>query len=301
MTQTHFPSRLLSDSFRLPIQQVVSKFIGMPWHYQTIRDLQDYASHPTAILSDEHSSVFVKLSEAANGQEQFELELAGLKYLAAHAGTRIPKPIAILPIAEGTLMIMAAEQSVERGAEQWREIGRTLARIHLVKGTSYGFGTSNYFGPLVQDNKQESNWATFYALHRLLPRLQETIRARQLSVEQVTQIEKLIGRLPSLCGPDIAPTLLHGDGQQNNFISTAQGAVVIDPAVYYGIPEIDLAYLDCFQDVPDDVFAGYRELLPIESDFAERRDLWRVYLWLSAVVSGAPYVEKLMDCVCKYL
>ncbi len=65
----------------------------------------------------------------------------------------------------------------------------------------------------------------------------------------------------------------HGDAQQNNFISTDRGAVVIDPAVYYGNPEMDLAYVDYFQAVPDDVLDGYRDELPIDAGFRERRDL----------------------------
>jgi fructosamine-3-kinase len=95
---------------------------------------------------------------------------------------------------------------------------------------------------------------------------------------------------------------LHGDAQQNNFISTEDGAVVIDPAVYYGHPEMDLAYLDYFQPVPGDLFHGYKEEMPIDPGFAERRDLWRVYGYLACVeVEGAPYLPLLTDAVRKYL
>ena len=74
-------------------------------------------------------------------------------------------------------------------------------------------------------------------------------------------------RLPGLDIPPCVPTLLHGDAQKNNYISTAAGAVVIDPAVYYGSPEMDLAYLDVFEPVPEEVFLGYREELPIDPGF----------------------------------
>jgi len=45
----------------------------------------------------------------------------------------------------------------------------------------------------------------------------------------------------SLCGPEPAPSLLHGDAQQNNFVSTDAGAVIVDSAPYFGHPEVDLA------------------------------------------------------------
>jgi fructosamine-3-kinase len=58
---------------------------------------------------------------------------------------------------------------------------------------------------------------------------------------------------------------------QNNFVSTAAGAVVIDVVPYSGHPEADLALVDYFEPVLDDVFAAYREIVPIDPGFADRR------------------------------
>jgi len=74
--------------------------------------------------------------------------------------------------------------------------------------------------------------------------------------------------------------------------------VVIDPAVYYGHPEVDLAALDLFQAVPTDVYQGYREVRPIDPGFWERRNLWRVWPYLAAVtVEGERWVEPLRPYV----
>ena len=87
----------------------------------------------------------------------------------------------------------------------------------------------------------------------------------------------------------------------NNFISTRSGAVVIDPAVYYGHPEMDLAYIDYFQPVPPDVLDGYQEELPIDAGFWERRDLWRIWGYLAAVtVEGSGYLSKLSRAIQRY-
>lgn len=78
--------------------------------------------------------------------------------------------------------------------------------------------------------------------------------------------------------------------------------MVIDPAVYYGNPEIDLALIDYFEPVPADVFIGYREEMPIDPGFHERRDLWRVYGYLAGVtVEGPAWLGRLIDAVQKYL
>ena len=146
------------------------------------------------------------------------------------------------------------------------------------------------------------DWLTFYAERRLWPRLMGAIDSGNLPTSAIRQVEKLILRLSNLSVPEIIPSLLHGDAQQNNFISTAQGAMVIDPAVYFGNPEIDLAYVDYFEPVPDDVFIGYQEEMPIDPEFSERRELWRVSAYLAAVqVEGAGHLNKLTKAVQKYL
>ena len=119
-----------------------------------------------------------------------------------------------------------------------------------------------------------SNWAIFYTERRLLPNLRLAIDSRYLPPSVIQQVEKLITRLPRLWGPEPVPTLLHGDAQQNNFISTELGAVDIDPAVCYGNAEMDLAFLGIwFQTVPEDVFNGYKEEQPIDPGFWKRIDL----------------------------
>ena len=98
------------------------------------------------------------------------------------------------------------------------------------------------------------------------------------------------------------PTLLHGDAQQNNFVSTAEGTYVIDPAIHYGNPELDLAYVDYFQPVPQDVFSAYQEEMPMDPGFSERRSLWRIAGYLAAVaVEGGEYLGMLSEAVQPYL
>ena len=110
-------------------------------------------------------------------------------------------------------------------------------------------------------------------------------------------METIAARLPALAGPEPRPSLLHGDAQQNNFVSTAAGAVVIDAAPYFGHPEADLALVGYFEPVPDDVLAAYREILPVDPGFAGRRELWRLpaYLAVVAVAGGTSFGRTYLD------
>jgi protein-ribulosamine 3-kinase len=302
-SQNEIPSvRLTSNPLRTPVEQIVSEHTGRQWTVKDARDMTEFACHPCAILSDGSYSVFVKFSEAANGFEQFELELAGLRLLSERSGVLTPAPIGIIPVTGGSILVLETVQAVDRAPRHWRQIGQTLARIHKIKWDRFGLETHGYFGPLYQDNTPMSDWPTFYAECRLWPGLRLAIDSGNVDQVLIRQVEKLISRLPELCGPEIVPSLLHGDAQQNNFISTEMGAVVIDPAVYYGNPEMDLAFIDYFQTVPDDVFDGYQDELPVDPGFWERRDLWRVWGYLAAVtVEGASHLGKITEAVKKYI
>jgi len=112
-----------------------------------------------------------------------------------------------------------------------------------------------------------------------------------------------VARIAVLVGPEPEPALLHGDAQQNNILSTAAGAVVIDAAPYFGHPEVDLAMLDLFAPVPDAVFDGYRDVRPIDSEFVGRRELWRIPAYLAVVQVaggndfGRGFLRRLVDAL----
>jgi fructosamine-3-kinase len=298
---------------REAIERAVSSYRGSPWTVRTLTDLADYASHPCAILAGhEHRSgsfeVFAKLNSSPNGAEQFEIELSGLRLLSERAGVRTPTPIGpgIVETEAGAVLLTESFNAVERGPAQWREIGRSVAMIHSVRGDRFGLNTDGTFGPLFQDNRLASNetWAAFYGERRVWPRLVDAMAAGHLPVAIARRVESLIERLPELCGPDVAPTLLHGDAQQNNFVSTAEGAVVIDAAVYYGHPEMDLALMDYFQEASLEWLDGYRELRLVDAGFVSRRSLWRIHAYLAVTtdaVAAPAFVPRLAAALDEYL
>ena len=288
--------------FLRSLEETVSKYKGREWRASSAKDISEFASHPCAIFSDDSVSIFAKFSDSPDAAQQFEIELVSLNYLKTYAGVMIPTPIGIISMANGTLFVMEALDVIERGPLQWRQIGRALAQIHRIKSDSCGFHMNNYFGPLGQDNTPIRDWVTFFRERRLIPHLKLAVDSGNLPCSIALQVESLIKRLPELCGPETKPSLLHGDAQQNNFISTSQGAYVIDPAVYYGNPEIDLAFIDFFQSVPEEVFEGYREEMPIDIGFIERRNFWRVSGYLAVVaVGGQEYLNKLTSALQGYL
>jgi len=294
---------LLDAAVLAAVERTASEHQGCRWVSQGFTDLNDRASHPCGILHGTPFSVFAKLGTAADAREQFTAELAGVRLLSRAARVPVPVATGLAEVTAGALLLYEAlpERPPEaRGPRDWRSIGQVLAALHQVGHTRFGLdGPRAFFGPLPQDNRPvpANRWADFYRQRRIIPMLRAAVDSGHLPPALAAGVGQVAARLPGLAGPEPRPALLHGDAQQNNFVTTAAGAVVIDAAPYFGHPEADLALVDYFQPVPDDVFAAYRDVAPIDPGFPERRELWRLaaYLAVIAVDGDRPFGRQYLD------
>ena len=66
-------------------------------------------------------------------------------------------------------------------------------------------------------------------------------------------------------------SLLHGDLWSGNLATNSDGKpALIDPAVYYGWAEADLAMTDLFGRYPDEFYDSYTEITPLEKGYRSR-------------------------------
>lgn len=289
--------RLLTAELRLPIEERVAAYLGRTWQVSRTQDKTDESSHPAAILGDATFAVFVKFNEGGLAWDQLQREVAGLRLLTDRAGVLTPVVIDTIQVDAGALVIMAAVQAIQPQQQHWRAMGRALAQIHSVKGEQFGLETNGYWGSLYQDNRPLADWPEFFWTRRIEPRLRAAVDAGQLPTAFVARVERVGTQLAAHCGPTMQPALLHGDAHQNNVIHTADGPVWVDPATYYGHPEVDLAFVDFFAPVPAAFFHGYEEVTPIDPDFRERKRLWLIPAWLAMLEVDGPHYLAQLDAV----
>ncbi|HYP46483.1 MAG TPA: fructosamine kinase family protein [Propionibacteriaceae bacterium] len=304
-------AHVLIDAWLLAeIERAVTGHLGRLWALTGWDDLSARASHPAALLHGPGLSVFAKLLTTP---EQAQRELAGLDLLSRRSGVRVPLPVGSGLITVGGQVLLLSEAvreraPAERRAEDWQAIGHALATVHAITADAFGLDRDGYFGPLHQDNRQvlSNTWAEFYGQRRLLPWLLSAYDAGCLSGRQVRQVERVVARLPELGGQEPRPTLVHGDAQHHNFVSTSAGAVVIDASPYYGHPEVDLALVDYFSPVAPELFAGYADVHAIDPGFVERRELWRMFAYLGVLAVdgsgewGRTFVRRLDTALARY-
>ena len=293
---------LLDPGIVHAVRRAAAEHRGRPWAAAGFTDLSHRASHPCGVFTGTPFSVFAKLDSSPAGQEQLTAELRGLRLIRARTAVATPVPVAGGLVVTGAGTLLLTEALAERGAScgqaadsrtaaDYAAIGRALAGLHQARGERFGLAEfDGFFGPLPQSNRPDgvASWAGFYAERRLEPLLRLAVDSGHLPAGLARGTGRVLARLPSLCGPDPVPALLHGDAQQNNFISMADGAAVIDVAPYYGHPEIDLALVDYFSPVDPALLRAYAELAPVDPGFAGRRELWRLHAYLAVIaVDGA--------------
>ena len=219
----------------------------------------------------------------------FAAEEKGLAALRQAGVLRVPAVIA----ADSDFLLLEQIEIRGPGADFFTRFGRELARLHReARATTFGFATDNYLGASPQPNTSEKSWTRFWRNNRLGHQLAR-LRQQGLADRELDQLgEKLMDRLPEwLDEVEEAPSLLHGDLWAGNFLSDQKGnPVLVDPAVYYGHREAELAMTRLFGGFPPDFYAAYQETWPLAPGAADRAAIYELYHLLNHYnLFGAAY------------
>ena len=109
--------------------------------------------------------------------------------------------------------------------------------------------------------------------------------------------------ITGVVGPAEPPARLHGDLWGGNLHVTEAGApCLVDPAVYAGHREMDLAMMKLFGGFGPRVFAAYHEAAPLAPGHAERTALYQLYPLLVHVnLFGEGYVGSVRSALASYV
>jgi len=253
-------------------------------------------------------SVFVK-TNAPDLAGMFEAEARGLGWLAEARALRVPEVIAVGG-GDGQPAYLALEYlGVGRPqADHDVRLGRGLASLHRFGAPSFGLDHDNYIGRLPQSNRSAGtraarSWPDFYREQRLEAQLRLAERRELASPRMLRGFAKLLEKLEALVGPAEPPARLHGDLWGGNLHTDEVGApCLIDPAVYGGHREVDLAMMRLFGGFGARVFDAYREAYPLAEGHEDRVLLYQLYPLLVHVNHfGGGYVRSVEGALARYV
>jgi len=247
--------------------------------------------------------VFVKTRERAPAQA-FAVEAKGLDWLREAGALRVPQVLAVGAGEEEPPFLALEYVDSARPAENFDAVmGRGLAALHRAGAVGFGHPHDNFIGALPQDNSAEPSWVEFYRARRLEPQLRRAVESRQVSYALRRGFERLFARLPELLGPAEPPARLHGDLWGGNVhVGPAGEPFLIDPAVYGGHREVDLAMMRLFGGFSEAVFAAYSEAFPLAPGARERVALYQLYpLMVHVNLFGGGYAASVERALARYV
>jgi fructosamine-3-kinase len=249
--------------------------------------------------------VFVKVNARAP-RGMFPAEARGLAWLAEAGALRIPRVLAVSGESdEGpeAFLVLELLEAARRRADFDEALGRGLAALHRHGAPTFGLDHPNFIGRLPQDNTPAHDWPSFFRERRLLPQLRMA-EAKGLATTRMRRgFDRLFAQLVALAGPPEPPARLHGDLWGGNLHVDEEGApCLIDPAVYGGHREMDLAMMRLFGGFGARVFDAYAEAYPLADGHAERVPLYQLYpLMVHVNLFGSSYVgsvEAALSAAC---
>lgn len=242
-------------------------------------------------LNTPEGNFFIKWNETIE-EDMFAAEANGLRLLQADGNLCVPEVLGLGKVEEKHYLLLEFIDSRYPAKNYWEELGRLLARQHSHTADEYGLTENNYIGRLPQNNEQSGRWSDFFRDQRLNVQLGLAIYKGLVSDSFVKRFKSLYPKLPELL-PEEPPALLHGDLWSGNVMVGAEGQpCLIDPAVYFGHREAELAFTELFGGFNDRFYKAYDEEKPLAPGYKERKDIYNLYpLMVHVNLFGTSYLS----------
>jgi fructosamine-3-kinase len=244
-------------------------------------------------LETSAGTFFLKYNDAAAYPKMFEAEAKGLRLLKDANALPVPAVHFFGEANAYSFLLLEWIDGEKQIKNFWENFGKAVAKMHEVKSDQYGLDHDNYIGSLAQSNTKHADWKSFFIIERIQPQLKLAMEKGLIDMVLIRQFENFFNRFDELI-PEEQPSLLHGDLWNGNYLISNSGkAALIDPAVYFGNREMDVAMTKLFGGFDPEFYQAYDEAFPLVKGFEKRIDIHNLYPLLVHVnLFGAGYVRQ---------
>lgn len=246
-------------------------------------------------ISDGRKNLFCKINSATKFPQLFAAEISGLQLIQQQHVVQTPAVIDSFEAAGQQFLILEWISQGEKTPGFWKSFGRQLAALHQISNDQFGWTTNNYMGSVPQSNTLMYNWSGFFAEQRLYPLIERCAQKKLLTTAHLQLFEKLVQRLVNIFDHHQKPALLHGDLWSGNFMCNQQSAaVLIDPAVYFGHPSVDLGMTTLFGGFHQAFYDAYQYHHPLPKNYKEQWQVCNLYpLLIHLLLFGRSYLKQI--------
>ncbi len=292
---------MFPDFFKTSCEQVLTEEFGRYIAVKGVDNVGGGCINEAVKIKTDAGDFFLKWNDADRYPEMFEKEAKGLQVLYDAQSIKIPEIVLCHTVESVSYLVLEFIKSGNRKTDFWRVFGESLANLHMNTHKSFGLDYDNYIGSLVQRNKQHNEWNTFFVEERLERQILLAMDSGKINTSHVKRFQNLYKYLPEIF-PEEKPALLHGDLWSGNFMVDAGGsACLIDPAVYYGHREADLAFTQLFGGFDTEFYSAYDNILSLEKGFSQRADIYNLYpLMVHVNLLGGGYLHTVETILKKF-
>jgi len=234
----------------------------------------------------------------------FSKEANGLLEIAKSKTLIVPNIIAV----DNDFLLLQYIEPGLTSPDFFIDFAKQYAEMHRYTSESFGFYEDNYLGSSLQPNRplgdEANNWPLFFFNKRLnyqFSLVEQNGYATDELRHLFSQLENKFDTI--LNAPIEPPCLLHGDLWAGNFmINKAGKAVLIDPAVYYGNREADLAMTSIFGGFPQVFYDAYHAAYPLADGWEYRQNIYKLYHILNHLnLFGVSYYDEAIALIKYYV
>ena len=235
---------------------------------QKVKIIETQPAHGGSInnsvfLNTTAGKFFLKTNSAVRFPGMFDCESKGIELLRKTNAVSLPAVIHTGAVNGTGYLLLDMVEKAPRASNYWVKAGESLALLHKSKNKYFGLDHNNYIGSLRQSNTINESGVDFMITERFEPMLRIAHQKKLINENEMLIFEKFLTRLSELL-PEESPSLLHGDLWNGNVITGPDGqAWLIDPAVYYGYRETDLAMARLFGGFDQEFFDSYQDTYPL--------------------------------------
>jgi fructosamine-3-kinase len=262
---------------------------------RSITPISGTTSAPVLRAGLEGGQSFVLKVRQGEGLDAFDAEAHQLAYLAERSPLPVPRVLAHRSDGAAgpyTYLILSdlpgvpwarfhAFSGLDESARVQRDLGSLIGRLHR-----------QCVAPAFAEIKPGAcpsyrSWPELFS-SLWQERIEGLLAGDRLDTQTLDAIEWIQRSLPRLLVTRDIPRLVHGNlGGTRILCAELDGELrvsgVLDPALAFAHREVDLALLELHCGVDESFFDGYREHIPIDPEYAERKNIYMLYFTLEDV------------------
>ncbi len=260
------------------VSQVLADQFGAYYHIKEKNKVHTGEMHEAWLIDDGIQPVFIKVNEKSY-RSMFRAEADQLGILAKTNTVKVPLVYGVGCSQSHSFLLLEALPIEPVTAQSMAEFGIKLAQLHLQSGPAqYGFDFDTWLGPVHQPNDWKTNWATFFAEHRIGWQLQ-ICKEKGLDFGDIEALTAVIAAKLAKHKPK--PSLLHGNLWIENCANVNGEVATYDPACYWGDHECDLAFSELFEPFPKEFYENYHRTFSIDEGYLDRKPIYQLYYLLN--------------------